>query len=151
MQSTALLVLAAQGRVELEVFLMADTGDDNRHPATLRYVREVAVPFAAQHDLELHLLDRTRRDGSVETLWGRLTKPGSRSLPIPVRMSNGAPLDAQLYRGFQDQGDGPVAASAQRTHAGRTPVSSLPRFGPCPQHQPSTSVRGCRRHGGGEL
>lgn len=29
--------------------------------------------------------------GETETLYGRLTRPGSRSLPIPVRMSNGAP------------------------------------------------------------
>lgn len=66
--------------------------DDSEHPATLRYVREVAAPYAAAHGLQLHLLDRRRRDGTVETLWGRLTREeGSRSLPIPVRMANGAP------------------------------------------------------------
>lgn len=90
-QSTALLVLAAQRRIDFPTFLMANVGDDSEHPATLQYVREVAMPYAAEHGIDLHLLDRTKRDGSVETLWGRLMREGSRSLPIPIRMSNGAP------------------------------------------------------------
>jgi hypothetical protein len=90
-QSTALLVLAAQKRISYSLFLMANVGDDSEHPATLRYVREVAMPYAEGHGIELMLLDRRRRDGTVETLYGRLTKPGSRSLPIPVRMDNRAP------------------------------------------------------------
>lgn len=90
-QSTALLVLAAQGRIDYRTFLMANVGDDSEHPATLAYVRDVAVPYASAHGIEVHLLDRVKRDGTVETLWGRLMRDGSRSLPIPVRMSNGAP------------------------------------------------------------
>ena len=143
-QSTALLVLAAQGAIDYRTFLFANVGDDSEHPDSLRYFRDVAVPYAADHGLELvelHRLpvrghgavecsaggvappvegkgagdvdrcpscgrlvgvididpDPTRRDLRLEyhqqpeTLWGRLTRPGSRSLPIPVRMSNGAP------------------------------------------------------------
>lgn len=133
-QSTALLVLAAQRRIDFPLFLMANVGDDSENPATLRYVEEYAKPFAADHGIELVVLDRVKRDGSVETLWGRLVNPRqcprckgagsvyyadtddqdaglppdldeprqcprcrgegrvqSRSLPIPVRMSNGAP------------------------------------------------------------
>jgi hypothetical protein len=90
-QSTALLVLAATGRLDFSTFLFANVGDDSEHPATLRYVREVAAPYAAAHGIALHTLDRVRRDGQVETLYGRLTREGSRSLPIPVRMSGGAP------------------------------------------------------------
>lgn len=90
-QSTALLVLAAQHRLDLPVFLFANTGDDSEHPQTLHYVRSVAAPYAHAHGIELRELHRTRRDGSAETLYGRLTRPGSRSLPIPVRMSSGAP------------------------------------------------------------
>jgi hypothetical protein len=90
-QSTALLVLAAQGRIDFPLFLMANVGDDSENPGTLQYVEEYARPFAADHGIELTVLDRVKRDGSVETLWGRLTREGSRSLPIPVRMSNGAP------------------------------------------------------------
>ena len=90
-QSTALMVLAARRVINFRTLLMANVGDDSEHPETLRFVREVAAPYAAEHGLGLHLLDRVRRDGSVETLWGRLMRDGSRSLPIPVRMDNGAP------------------------------------------------------------
>lgn len=91
-QSTSLLVLAAQQRIDYPLFLMANVGDDSEHPDTLTYVRDVAAPYAADHDIELQLLDRRRRDGSVETLYGRLMRDGSRFLGIPVRMgADGAP------------------------------------------------------------
>jgi len=90
-QSTALLVLAAQREIDFPVFLFANVGDDSEDPATLAYLAQHAVPFAAAHGIDLHVLDKVKRDGTIETLWGRLMKDGSRSLPIPVRMSNGAP------------------------------------------------------------
>ncbi|MEV5653730.1 phosphoadenosine phosphosulfate reductase [Streptomyces sp. NPDC052291] len=91
-QSTALLVLAAQGRIDFRTFLMANVGDDSEHPGTLRYLDEYARPFAAEHGIELAVLNRVMvRSGEVRTLYGQLTKEGSRSLAIPVRMSNGAP------------------------------------------------------------
>ncbi|MFI5960467.1 phosphoadenosine phosphosulfate reductase [Cryptosporangium sp. NPDC051539] len=90
-QSTALLVLAATDRIDFSVFLFANVGDDSEYPGTLDYLHEHAMPYAREHGIELHELHRTRRDGTTETLYGRLTRPGSRSLPIPVRMSNGAP------------------------------------------------------------
>ncbi|GAA1598302.1 hypothetical protein GCM10009678_94520 [Actinomadura kijaniata] len=72
-------------------FLFANVGDDSEHPATPAYVRQHAVPFAAAHGLDLRELRRIRRDGATETLYGRLMREGSRSIPISVRMSNGAP------------------------------------------------------------
>lgn len=90
-QSTALLVLAAERKIDFNLFLFSNVGDDSEHPDSLRYMTEVAVPYAAKHDIELVSLHRVKRDGTKETLMGRLTKEGSRSLPIPVRMSNGAP------------------------------------------------------------
>ena len=56
------------------------------NPATRRYVRDVTLPYATDHGIELHELHKVRRDGTVETLHGRLVQPGSRSLPIPVRI-----------------------------------------------------------------
>ncbi|MGW4802564.1 phosphoadenosine phosphosulfate reductase [Kitasatospora sp. NPDC004272] len=90
-QSTALLVLAAKREIDYTTFLFANVGDDSERPATLAYIHEVAAPFAANAGLELHRLRRTRRDGTTETLMERLTRPGIRSIPIPVRMANGAP------------------------------------------------------------
>jgi 3'-phosphoadenosine 5'-phosphosulfate sulfotransferase (PAPS reductase)/FAD synthetase len=92
-QSTACLVLAATGRLpEYKHFVMADVGEDSENPATLDYLEQVAKPYAEKHGLSLVVIPRLKRDGTQETLLGRLTKHGSRSLPIPVRMSEtGAP------------------------------------------------------------
>jgi hypothetical protein len=90
-QSTALVVLAVTGRMLADVALFSNVGDDSEHPATVRYVREVAIPWAAERGLPIHELHRTRRDGTVETLWEQLHAEGSRTINIPVRMANGAP------------------------------------------------------------
>lgn len=90
-QSTAALVLSAQRKIDFPIHLFANVGDDSEEPATLRYVREISIPYAERHGLKLIELHRRRRNGAPETLLGRLTREGSRSLPIPVRMDNGAP------------------------------------------------------------
>ncbi|MFH8706558.1 phosphoadenosine phosphosulfate reductase [Streptomyces rubrogriseus] len=90
-QSTALLVLAARKEIDFRTFLFANVGDDSEHPATLAYVREIAIPYAARAGIEVHELKRRRRDGTTETLMQRLNRPDTRSIPIPVRMANGAP------------------------------------------------------------
>jgi len=100
-QSTAVLVLAVQRRLSIPRFLFANTGDDSEDPQTLHYVRTVAAPYAKAHGIELHELHRVRRDGGTETLHGRLTRPGSRSLPIPVRMSGGAPRTRSCTTDFK--------------------------------------------------
>jgi hypothetical protein len=90
-QSTALLVLAAQRVIDFPTFLMANVGDDSEHPATLAYVRDVAGPYAAENGIDLHLIDRKMRDGTTRTLWQELMREDLLSIPIPVRLSNGAP------------------------------------------------------------
>ncbi|MFJ3285483.1 phosphoadenosine phosphosulfate reductase [Streptomyces sp. NPDC086669] len=90
-QSTALLVLAAREEIDFRTFLFANVGNDSEHPATLTYVREFAIPYAANAGLDVHELKRRRRDGATETLMQRLNRPDTRSIPIPVRMANGAP------------------------------------------------------------
>jgi hypothetical protein len=103
-QSTAMLVLAATGRLghQIDAALFANVGDDSEHPATLDYVRDVAVPWAAERGLPVHELQRVKRDGTTETLWGRLMKPESRSLPIPVRMPDtGAPGTRSCTKDFK--------------------------------------------------
>lgn len=91
-QSTAVLVLAAQRKVQYDAFLFCNVGEDSESPATLRYFREYALPFAEEFGIPLYELRRVKRTGEVETLYGRLTRAGSKSVPIPVRMNNsGAP------------------------------------------------------------
>ncbi|MBO2465001.1 phosphoadenosine phosphosulfate reductase [Actinomadura violacea] len=90
-QTVAALALAAAGDLDYDTFVFANVGDDSENPGTLRYLHRYAAPFAARHGLRLIQVERKLRNGSVETLYGRLMKEGSRSIPIPVRMSNGAP------------------------------------------------------------
>lgn len=100
-QSTAALVLAAQGKIDYRTFLFCNVGDDSENPETLTYVREVARPFAVQHGLVLHELHRVRRDGSIETIYGKIVRPGSRSIGIPVYLSSGAPAKRSCTMDFK--------------------------------------------------
>src|SRR6266568_209503 len=91
-QSTAALVLAASGKIDYQTFLFCNVGADSENPETLAYVRDVALPYANTHGIALLEVCKTRRDGSAETIYQRLTRPGSRSIGIPVRMNgSGAP------------------------------------------------------------
>lgn len=87
-QSTAALVLASQGRIDFRTFVFANVGDDTENPDTLAYIEQHSRPFAAAHDLELVDVRRPTRDG--ETLYARLRRD-ARSIPIPVRPTDGAP------------------------------------------------------------
>src|SRR5688500_11880205 len=85
-QSTALLVLAAQGYIDFPTFLFSNVGDDSEHPDTLAYVREVAFDYAGQHGIRMEELHRVPRRGRYKgqqlTLMRQLAEPESRSLPI---------------------------------------------------------------------
>jgi hypothetical protein len=87
-QSTAALVLQAQGILEFDAFVFANTGHDSERPQTLRYLWEVAVPFARANGIRLiHL----QRDG--DTLYEHMTLPGRRGVFIPAFGENGAPAN----------------------------------------------------------
>lgn len=89
-QSTAALVLAAQGKIDFKTFLFANVGDDSEHPATLRYVREVALPYAEANGIELRELRYWSEDGVRKTLHQRLTTLGPKGgqfIGIPLRLS----------------------------------------------------------------
>lgn len=91
-QSTAILVMAAQGELDIQTFLFANVGQDSENPQTLEYVREIAIPYAIQHGLEIIELQRRLRDDSpAPTLLESIRNPRSTTIPIPVRMQNGAP------------------------------------------------------------
>ena len=112
-QSTAALVLAATGRIDYRSFVFANVGDDSENPGTLAYVRDVAIPYAESSGLELTTLQRKRRDGTIETLLERVER-SKRSIPIPVRMSNGAPGNRQCTFDFKIR---PIAQELKRRGA----------------------------------
>jgi hypothetical protein len=93
-QSTALCVLATEGRLDeimggpVDAALFCNVGDDSEDPATLAFVN-YALPWFANRGLTVETLQRHRRDGSVETLRGRLTRPDTRSLAVPLYGTQG--------------------------------------------------------------
>lgn len=87
-QSTALLVLAAQHRIDYPLFVFANVGDDSENPATLEYVRQHAMPYAEAHGIELAERRRILRDGTERTLLEEI-EGQDRSIPIPARMGAG--------------------------------------------------------------
>jgi hypothetical protein len=89
-QSTALIVLAARKEIDFSVALFSNVGDDSEHPATLAYVRDVAMPYAAEHGIELLMLEKVLKSGEHDTLMKRIDRD-ERSIPIPMRLSGGKP------------------------------------------------------------
>jgi len=89
-QSTADLVLAAQARIDYKTFLFCNVGEDSENPETMKFLREYAIPYAVTKGINLFELYHTCY-GEQVTLYQQLTKPGSRTIGIPIRMSNGAP------------------------------------------------------------
>jgi hypothetical protein len=89
-QSTACLVLAAQGEIPYRTFIFANVGDHAESPATLVYIRDHLKPYAAAHGIEWVDIQRKRRDGTPVDLYDDLHRP-IRAINIPVRMSNGSP------------------------------------------------------------
>lgn len=89
-QSTAALVLAAEGKIDYRIFLFANVGDDSENPDTLLYVEQIAKPYAASQGLELIELRRTMRDGRQPTLLEHVIGD-NKSVNIPVWLASGAP------------------------------------------------------------
>jgi len=88
-QSTAVLVLASQGKVQYDHFLFANVGEDSEHPDTLEYFRDIALPFAKEHGLDLQEV-RKYRKGEIETIRG-LIFGERRTIPIPAYLNSGKP------------------------------------------------------------
>lgn len=89
-QSTACLVLAAQGKIPYRTFIFANVGDKAEDPRTIDYIEQHLKPFARLHDLEWITVQRKRRNGDLVDLYEELHRP-ILSIDIPVRMANGSP------------------------------------------------------------
>lgn len=99
-QSTAALVLSAEGRIDFPIHLFSNVGDDSEYQGTLDYVREVSMPYAERHGIEFHELTKVNRAGEPVTLLGEL-KRQKRSVMIPVRMANGSPGNRRCTPDFK--------------------------------------------------
>lgn len=115
-QSTACLVLAAQGVIPYRTFVFANVGDQAEDPRTLRYIAEVLKPFAVQHGIKWVDVQRCRRDGTPVDLFTELHRP-IRSIDIPVRMTSGAPGNRNCTVHFKIK---PIAKWIKRNAPGCT-------------------------------
>lgn len=88
-QSTALLVLQAQGHINFPLFIFANVGEQSENPETLDYLRNVALPFAKDNGIELIERSWITRKGEVRDLYVDLLRQ-ERSVHIPVRLQSGA-------------------------------------------------------------
>lgn len=88
-QSTAMLVLAAQGKIAPRLFIFANVGDRAENPETLAYMGKFAVPFARECGIELIQRRWVDRSGRERDLYDDLMS-ASRTIDIPVRLASGA-------------------------------------------------------------
>ncbi len=100
-QSIAALVLAAEKKIAFNLFLFANVGEDSENPDTLKYMEQYAMPFAQQNGIEMIELRKIRKDGSRDTLYGRITNPKLNFIGIPVRMSTGFPASRACTQDFK--------------------------------------------------
>lgn len=98
-QSNALLVLAAQGVVYFDAVVFANVGADSENPDTLRYIEEVAKPYALLHGIRFVEVQKTRF-GEPDTLYQRVMRAQS-SVDLPVYMRGGAPAKRQCTTDFK--------------------------------------------------
>ena len=115
-QSTAVLVLAAMGRVQYDTFLFANVGNDSENPRTLEYVETVAKPYAKRNGVELVELNKTHPNGKSMTILGELYR---RNTPgIPIYFEGTGPARRSCTKDFKID----VIARWQKQH-GATPTT----------------------------
>jgi len=81
-QSTAVLVLAAQGIVQYDAFVFANVGEDSENPDTIDYLHNYTLPFAEEHGIRFEVVQKTRY-GEPDTIHNELLRD-NRSIRIPV-------------------------------------------------------------------
>ena len=89
-QSVAVLVLSAQGKLPYTHFIFANVGEDTENPETIEYTKNFAIPFAEKHGLFIIEIKREVSDTSRDTLYKDLMTT-ERSVSIPMYLG-GAPV-----------------------------------------------------------
>src|SRR5689334_21506125 len=91
-QSTAVLCLAAQGKIPYDHFVFAHVGADSENPDTLDYIERYTKPFCEAHNLSFVTVQkRVRGIKEPVTLVGELRR-AKKSVIIPVRMAGSGAL-----------------------------------------------------------
>lgn len=99
-QSTACLVLAAQGKIPYRTFIFANVGDKAESPATIAYINNTLKPYAAQHGIEWVDVAWVDRHGRQRDLYDDLLEQ-QRSINIPAYMLGGMPGNRKCTESFK--------------------------------------------------
>ena len=99
-QSTACLVLAAQGHIPYRTFIFANVGDKAESPATIQYIDTVLKPYASQHGIDWVSVGWVDRQGRQRDLYDDLLQQ-ERSINIPVYMPGGMPGNRKCTEYFK--------------------------------------------------
>ena len=89
-QSTACLVLAAQGKIPYRTFIFSNVGDKAESPATIKYINEIAKPYAKKHGIEWVDVAWVDKQGRQRDLCDDVLT-NEKSINIPVFMPGGMP------------------------------------------------------------
>lgn len=92
-QSHAVLVLAAQGKVQYDAFVFSNVGADSENPDTLTYIERVTKPFCAKHGLAFIEVAKRNRKGEIVTLRSQVMRSDLKSVVIPAYADGGGPAN----------------------------------------------------------
>lgn len=99
-QSTACLILAAQGEIPYRTFIFSNVGNKAESPATIRYIAEVLKPYAERHGIDWVDVSWVDRQGRQRDLYDDLHEQ-QRSINIPAYMPGGMPGNRKCTEAFK--------------------------------------------------
>lgn len=98
-QSVAVLLLNIVHVLQYDAFVFANVGADSENPDTLDYIDTHIKPLCIKHNIAFVTVQATRK-GKPDTLLAAIYRD-NRSIPIPARMSNGAPGNRSCTQDFK--------------------------------------------------
>ena len=99
-QSTACLVLAAQGKIPYDTFIFSNVGDKAESPDTIKYIKEIAEPYAKKHGINWVNVAWVDKSGKQRDLYDHLIE-SKKSIDIPAYMPGGMPGNRKCTIAFK--------------------------------------------------
>jgi len=91
-QSTACLVLAAQGKIPYDTFIFSNVGDKAESPATVKYIQEIAKPYAKKHGINWVDVAWVDKQGRQRDLLDEQMNDGTNRIQLPAYLPGGMPM-----------------------------------------------------------
>ena len=91
-QSTACLILAAQGEIPYDTFIFSNVGDKAESPATVKYIQEIVKPYARKHGINWVEVAWVDKQGRQRDLFDEQMNDGTNRIQLPAYLSGGMPM-----------------------------------------------------------